>query len=98
MWNYRVVRKNLAEGETSLAIYEAYYDSNGLIWAVTENPSKPYGDDINELSDDLFGMLKALERPVLDYDSLPEKGAECPIHPTQEEERKGEVIPLNPKV
>jgi len=57
------------------AIHEAYYDKNGRIWTVSVEPVYPEGDSVQELESELREQLKALAKPVLDYDSIPEPGA-----------------------
>lgn len=77
-WNYRVVRKN---GE--LGIHEAYYDENGRIWAITERAVSPFVyegacETVENLRTVLRRMVGAIDKPVLDYDSIPEADARPP--------------------
>lgn len=76
-WNYRVVRRERF-GEDAFGIHEAYYDHDKRVWAITVNAVEPYGDTLVELHDSLVRMLRALSRPVLDHDAIPEKGAVAP--------------------
>jgi hypothetical protein len=52
MWNYRVVRKKNANADAidqkervrhTYAIHEAYYDKNGHVGAITQDPVEPFG-------------------------------------------------------
>lgn len=73
-WNYCVTKQThtFADGykETTYVIREAYYNSDGSIWAVTQKATWALGETLDELRDDLEHMLSALEKPVLDYDTL----------------------------
>lgn len=80
-WNHRVVKrmiKGLNEEVPSFGIHEAFYDKNGRVWGITQEPMDPHGETIEELRQDLEWMMKALEHPVLDYDAIPEEGAKGP--------------------
>jgi hypothetical protein len=83
MWNYRVVRKksiyidptNKKERvDYAYAIHEAYYDKNGHVGAVTEDPVEPFGENIEELRHSWVMMAEAFGQPILDYDNVPETG------------------------
>lgn len=79
-WNYRVMRhveKDNQSGMESewLAIHEVYYQSKSINdlevtsadVGFTENPVKMTGESVEELRDMLTKMLKALEKPILEY-------------------------------
>ena len=68
-WNYRVMKKKI-RGEDVFEIHEVYYHPNGGIKAWTENPIIPYGETMEELREDILMQSRALEKPVLDYDTL----------------------------
>ena len=79
-WNYRRVLRQYENGESEIAIHEAYYDSEGRVWAITTEPAQVcaiLGESESEdpLRDVLIMMLKALDKPVLDFDGIPEPGA-----------------------
>ncbi len=83
MWNYRVVRKknnyidpaNKKERiDYTYAIHEAYYDENGYVGAITQDPVGPFGENIEELMHSWVMMAEAFGKPVLDYDKIPEPG------------------------
>jgi hypothetical protein len=83
MWNYRVVRKkntfidptNKKERvDYTYAIHEAYYDENGHVGAITQEPVEPFGDTAEELRHSWVMMAEAFGQPVLDYDNIPEPG------------------------
>jgi hypothetical protein len=68
-WNYRVIRrKHLdSKGEVSygFAIHEVYYNADGSIWLISQNPIDPFGETSMELHEDLKHMTEALSLPVL---------------------------------
>lgn len=68
-WNYRVVRKQTADGEY-YGIHEVYYDSDGNPEMVTVEPVAPCGDTLQELVDDMRYYIIAVSRPVLDYEDI----------------------------
>jgi len=85
MWNYRVVRKkNVGAGTTdkdereryTYAIHEAYYDNNGHVGAITQDPATPFGGNIEELRHSWVMMAEAFGLPILDFDNIPEPGYE----------------------
>ena len=83
MWNYRVVRKkntyidpaNKKERvDYTYAIHEAYYDENGRVGAITQEPVEPFGENVEELRHSWVMMAEAFGQPVLDYGNIPESG------------------------
>jgi len=83
MWNYRVVRKkntyidpaNKKERvDYTYAIHEAYYDENGHVGAITQEPVEPFGENVEELRHSWVMMAEAFGQPVLDYGNIPEPG------------------------
>lgn len=71
-WNHRVVRRvyEYAGNQTEelFQIHEVYYNSAGEITGMTENPVAPIGNDLEELKRNTEDFLKALSKPVLEYD------------------------------
>lgn len=84
-WNYRIVRKNI-DGTQRYGIHEAYCDEKGLVFAITVEPVslvsfKEHDDDSTPeemLKIQLGWMMKATEKPTLDWDKIPENDAESP--------------------
>jgi hypothetical protein len=85
MWNYRVVRKKNVDADAkdkkekanfTYAIHEAYYDRNGHVGAITQDPIEPFGENIEELRHAWVMMAEAFGQPILDYDNIPEPGYE----------------------
>lgn len=67
-WNHRVMIHRHDNDETYYAIHEVYYGVDGadsVSW--TDNPVAPYGETIEELRETLERMLKALDKPILEY-------------------------------
>ncbi len=85
-WDYRVVRRrggdealreergvppaSWTEPEYSYAIHEVYYGKDGRPLAVTKRPVWPVGDTLEELAEDVRFYMKALMKPVLDYEDI----------------------------
>lgn len=80
-WNYRVVRiphydtenppKWATGNEMDYEIRTAYYEGDKVV-ALADRGFAPYGDTPRELRKDLKMMKKALEKPILDYNTLKE--------------------------
>lgn len=83
MWNYRIVRKKHLSADSAnkkekvnytYAIHEAYYDSNGYVGAITQDPIEPFGENVEELRHSWVMMTEAFGMPILDFDDIPEIG------------------------
>ena len=74
-WNHRLVRRS-ENGETWYGIHEAFYDKNKRVRAITKDPIDVIGESVEEVRETLQRMLRALEAPILDYEAIPEPGAE----------------------
>lgn len=55
--------------EDIYAIHEAYFDNNKET-SISEDPVQPNGTSLDELKHDCEHYLKALERPILEYDDF----------------------------
>jgi len=100
MWNYRVVRKKntyidpankKGRVDYTYAIHEAYYDENGHVGAITQEPVEPFGQNVEELRHSWVMMAEAFGQPVLDYGNIPEPGYDRkkdPIGSTRDERLK----------
>lgn len=62
-WNHRVMR--YADG--SLGIHEVFYNDDGNPVSWTEEAIGVAGDNLEELREELTHMLRALDKPILDY-------------------------------
>ena len=75
-WNYRVLRQvELGpDGKEMIyyGIHEVYYNSAGVPTTCSINPMSPFGETFEELVSDLRYFSEALEKPVLDFDSIGE--------------------------
>jgi hypothetical protein len=74
-WNHRAVRRvypGVLDGEASYSIHEVYYGLGGIKPSITVGPDYPYGETVAELREDLERMLRALDKPVLDYETREE--------------------------
>lgn len=65
IWNYRVI-----EHDGLFYIHEAYYNDNGDITAISEDPMHPHGENLKELKGDMEYFLQAFNRPVLKKDEI----------------------------
>lgn len=75
MWNYRLCKETV----NNIAVYslkEVYYNKNGEIWAVTENPASFVIDDLSEeeMMQDFTKTIQlmnlAKEKPIVDLDTI----------------------------
>lgn len=65
-WNYRVMlTKDKENLENYFGIKEVYYNDDNSIMAISENPISPFGETLEELTNDLEKFQKALKLPVL---------------------------------
>ena len=83
MWNYRVIRKKHVcmhatqtreRVDYTDGIHEAFYDENGYVGSITQNPVEPFGENMEDLRHSWVMMAEAFGQPVLDYDNIPEPG------------------------
>jgi hypothetical protein len=75
-WNHRVVRRfypNTHMDDSMLyEIYEVYYDKEGKIEGITEEPIKIREESVDDLRKTIERLTKCLEQPIIDYDTLQE--------------------------
>jgi len=64
-WNYRII-KTIDYDEPIYRIHEVYYDDNGMIEGWTKEPVLPYGENVNELREDIYYFLQAFRQPILE--------------------------------
>ena len=73
-WNYRVMRHfNEQDGSYFDAIHEVYYDEHGNPVSWVDDQATPY-DEVDEngcsgIREDLLDMLKAVGKPLLDFET-----------------------------
>ena len=67
-WNHRVVRRIWETKEVTYEVHEVYYDKDGTKDGMTVNPIVPTGDSVAELRKDMERYMKALDKPVMDYE------------------------------
>ena len=71
MWNYRICKRTDPKTQSIYyAIHEAFYNKDGSIFALSQDPIEPMGETVNELTSDLNYMMLALSKEVLDYDNM----------------------------
>lgn len=75
-WNHRVVRRfypNTHMDDSMLyEIYEVYYNSDGTIDGITEEPIRIREETIDDLRKTVQRLTQCLEQPIIDYDTLQE--------------------------
>lgn len=71
-WNYRIIREEdppiNGEEQPVYIVAEVYYDEDGKPAWRTEGPAGPAGATVEELSNDIAWIIKALTLPVLSPD------------------------------
>jgi len=77
-WSYRVVKYvtkiPLGNIDISYGIHEIYYDKNGDIVNISENPTYAISDDLEGLKNVLSKMIESCNKPVIDYHTGEEIG------------------------
>lgn len=71
-WNYRVVKKHFEppyEKEFRYGIHEVYYDDEGRISMLSVESMDPHGESLEEIKTDLENMMKAFDKPELDFET-----------------------------
>jgi hypothetical protein len=75
-WNHRVVRRVYPDASplenVQHEIHEAYYDEKGECDMITVDAIPPTGGTVEELRECLAMMTRALDHPVLDYETRKE--------------------------
>ena len=78
-WDYRIARQICDKGKKyesfSYFIVEAYYDENNKVFMISDQAQSPYGENICELMENWVMFADAFNKPILDYDNIPEPGA-----------------------
>lgn len=71
-WNHRILKRTYpgAFVETLYQVHEVYYDDSGKPTMCTENPISVTGETVEEIYETLNRMIKAAEKPVLDWDDF----------------------------
>lgn len=72
-WDHRVVRRKHDNGDFTFGIHEVYYRYDGGVgepYMVTETPVGPFGLSVEELLEDAKMLLRAFDKPVLEYDYI----------------------------
>ena len=72
-WNYRVIREPNDDTESGdwLTIREVYYNPDDSIKLYSAEPDSVGAENLEDLRFNLQSMLKALDRPVIDFKDLP---------------------------
>ena len=69
-WNYRVVKKNV-NGEIIFGIHEGFYDDDGNLEGITEDPVTIYAEEsVEKLKKELEYIITALEAEPVIYEEV----------------------------
>ena len=75
-WNHRVVRRfypNTHMDDSMLyEIYEVYYNKDGTINGITEEPIRIREETVDDLRKTVERLTKCLNSPIIDYETLQE--------------------------
>ena len=72
-WNYRILRKKWKKISTyKYMLCEVYYDKNGKPKAKSQNSISIDGEEKQEVIDTIKLIQLAINKPILDYDTLKE--------------------------
>ncbi|MDY6938808.1 MAG: hypothetical protein SWY16_14180 [Cyanobacteriota bacterium] len=82
-WNYRV----FLEENGDYIIREVFYSETGSILGCTENAVEPWGESLEELTQNIEWFQEALALPVLTLADLPEQ----PIRSPQKSDRSDNI-------
>ena len=63
-WNHRIVKKN-----GYFAIHEVHYEAGKPV-LVTQDPTSPFGESLEELKRDMKHFQDALKHPALNYEDF----------------------------
>ena len=78
-WNHRIMRHtDSPDGEPYYALHEVFYDEEGGKPGWTKDPVNILGESPDEIRETLERMLRALDKPVMDYESGEEIAPEQP--------------------
>ena len=75
-WNYRVIHRKTTDPEEpdTFAIHEVYYNNGGSPVMVTVSEIAPISDSYNGLDKVLKHYMKAIQKPILEYEDFTRKG------------------------
>jgi len=65
----RKVFKSGSYSKTMFSIHEVYYE-DGVAFSCTQESVGSCGDNLEELKEDIESFKQALDKPVLDYETL----------------------------
>lgn len=75
-WSHRIVRRTYPNTHMDDSIlyelYEVYYNKDGTINGITEEPIRIREESIDDLRKTVERLTKCLEQPIIDYDTLQE--------------------------
>ena len=73
-WNYRIIKKvepNAGPEGVGYYLHEVYYNKQGEIRGMAEDPSFPFGETLEEFMHDLENMLRdAKNQSILEADKI----------------------------
>ncbi len=76
-WNYRLVKKHTKNPQSlggneyfTYAIHEAFYDAEGKVAGITQDPIDLSAEHLNDLMISWHMMSEAFGQPILDYETI----------------------------
>jgi hypothetical protein len=71
-WDFRVIWRE-HKSDLAYGIHRVYYEPDGTIFSVSEDPVEPFGESLAELEAELAMMAEAFTKELLCWDELPRK-------------------------
>jgi len=68
-WNYRIVKEQY-NGSEYYFLKEVYYDENGVVEHIAENPLRLDGLTPKNIKEDMYLAAFAFDKDVIDYDEI----------------------------
>lgn len=70
-WNYRICKQRTMNPDEDLfAIHEVYYEKNGNIYLIADEPARVWGESPEDLKNNLAMLLEAFQQQIIDLDEV----------------------------
>jgi len=74
-WNYRIIKQDGCFG-----IRDVYYDKQGRMQLVAVEDQPPHGTTLEALKTDMGYFKEAFNKPVVNYEDIPEDDADMSMY------------------
>lgn len=74
-WNYRIIKQ-----DDFFGVRDVYYDKQGKMQLVAVENQAPHGTTLKALKADMEYFREAFNKPVVNYDDIPENGADMSVY------------------